>query len=164
VQGETLPCVMEAWTLTSACFVWICAIMTVLLRCYGAALGWDWVNSPVVLAVASSVAIAFAVYADFSAMKWCIVPWLRKVRRLEVVRCELAFGCFLTFQLCSTLFQVLTIQTNAWFMVTVVQGRDFVCQIRCSASFQRAHGGPGSLRNRWRSLCGVFLQYSSSCR
>jgi len=110
-----------AWTLASALFVWSCAIVMVLLQWHGAAFGWNWLNNPVVLMVAASVSIAFAVYADFSAMKWCVVPWLQKVRKLEVVRCKLPFRCFLTFQLLSTLLQVLTIQTNAWFMVTAAQ-------------------------------------------
>merc|ERR1719242_1164828 len=57
-------------------------------------------------------------------MKWCIVPWLQKVRKLEVVRFKLSFRYFLTFQLFSTVLQVLTIQNNAWFMVTATQQND----------------------------------------
>jgi len=38
----------------------------------------------------------------------------------------LPFRCFLTFQLLSTLLQVLTIQNNAWFMVNAVQESDAV--------------------------------------
>jgi len=45
---------------------------------------------------------------------------------LAVVRCNLPFGIFLTVQLFSTLLQVLTIQNNAWFMVTAVQESDDV--------------------------------------
>jgi len=130
--AETLPYVMDLdwfapeaylWTLKSTLLVWGCTLLTVMLRLLGTAFGWNWVNKPVVLMVATGVAGAIAMYADFKAMKWCIVPWLQKVKQLKLL-CPLPFGCFLVVQLCSTFLQIFTIQSNAWFMVTIVQNND----------------------------------------
>jgi len=117
-----------SWTLTSAVLVWSCAIVMVLLRWYGAASGWGWVNTPVVLVIAASVAIAFALWADFSAMKWCIVPWMQKMKKFDVLGRQCSFGTFLAIHLLGTFFQVLTIQTNAWFMLTAVQENNDVVE------------------------------------
>jgi len=132
---KTLPYVMDLdwfapeaykWALRSAGIVWTCAVLMVLLRWHGPTLGWNWVRSPLVLAVATGIAGAFALFADFSAMRWCIVPWLQKVRKLAIMRCTWSFRFFLTVQLSSTFLQVLTIQNNAWFMVTAVEENDTV--------------------------------------
>jgi len=103
---RTLPDVMDLdWfaseayprTLKSALFVWSCAFLTVMLRWLGTAWGWNWVNTPVVLVVATGVASMYALHAVFSAMRWCVVPWLQKVKALSSMCTE-----FLVFQLCST--------------------------------------------------------------
>jgi len=73
------------WTLKSAGFVWTLAVLTVLLRWLGSALGWDWVDNPVVCVVTTGIASAYALHADVSAMKWCVVPWLQKVRKLAIM-------------------------------------------------------------------------------
>jgi len=103
----------------------------VLLRWRGTALGWDpdCVNNPVVLAVATLTAGTYAIYADFSAMKWCVVPWLQKVKKLQVLLWQLPFRLFLGLQLFGTFLQILTIQNNAWFMVTIAQENDQVLDI-----------------------------------
>jgi len=57
-------------------------------------------------------------------MKWCIVPWLQKVKKLAVMQCPVWFHIFLMVQLFGTVLQIVTIQSNAWFMVTAVQNSD----------------------------------------
>jgi len=131
-ENKMLPYVMNLdwfaseaypWLLTSTVFVWTCAFLTVLLRWSGSALSWDWVNNPAVLWVATGIASLFALYADFSAMKWCVVPWLQKVQ-LAVMHYPVWFHIFLMVQLFGTFLQIVTIQSNAWFMVTAVQNND----------------------------------------
>jgi len=121
---RTLPYVMDLdWfaseayprTLKSALLVWSCAFLTVMLRWLGTAWGWNWVNTPVVLVVATGVASMYALHAVFSAMRWCVVPWLQKVKLLTCMSSmrTVSFLCFFGFQLCSTVLQIVTIQFNA---------------------------------------------------
>jgi len=133
----TLPYVMDLewfaseayqWTLMSALLVWSSAFLTVMLRWFGTDLGWTWVNTPWVLAVATGMTSMIALYADLKAMKWCIVPWLQKVKQLKFI-CTLPFPFFLVYQLFSTVLQIFTIQSNAWFMVTAVQNNDEMLEL-----------------------------------
>lgn len=117
------------WTFKSTLFVWSCAILTVLLRWYGTALGWHWINNGLVLLVTTGMASLYTVHADFSAMKWCVVPWLQDVGKLTILGQEVSFQSFMLFQLFNTVLQTLTIQTSAWFMVTAVQTNDEVLEV-----------------------------------
>jgi len=102
------------WMCTSAAVVWTIACLTMLLRV--------WViNNVWLLAFAIGIAGVYALCADVSAMKWCVVPWLQNVRKLDIMRRNAPFGVFLMFYLFSTFLQVVTIQSNAWFMVTAIQ-------------------------------------------
>jgi len=132
-EDQTLPFVMNlewfapeaySWILSSVVCVWTCAVVTVLLRWHGHAAGWDWVDHHLVLAFATSVAGVYALCADFSAMRWCIVPWLQKVRKLAVLGCALSFIPFMIIQITGTCIQILTIQNNAWVMVDAFQNND----------------------------------------
>jgi len=110
-----------SWTLASTAFVLTCAIMTVILRLRGPAWGWDWVNQSMVLFVGTCIAGCFALYADYRAMRWCIVPWLQQVEKLTIMQIKVSFGLFLMLHLCLTVVQVITIQSNAWFMMNAAQ-------------------------------------------
>jgi hypothetical protein len=125
---DWFACEAYKWTLWSAAFVWTCTVLTVSLRSCGIAWQWEWVNHPALLGVATVVAGAFALYADFSVMKWCIVPWLQHVRKLEYLGCQTPFLLFVTIQLSSTALQIFTIQNNAWFMVSAFQANDNVLE------------------------------------
>jgi len=92
----------------------------VILRTFGAAF-WDWVHHRAILVVATCVSAACAVRADFKAMTWCIVPSLQMVRKLRMLTMPVSFKSYLIIQLCATVLQVFTIQSNAWFMMDAVK-------------------------------------------
>jgi len=112
------------YCLRSAIFVWACAFLTVILRGVGSYAGWEWVNSPALLTVSAFVAVAWGVVADMRAMRWVLVPWLQKIGRPKVMTISLPFHAFLALKLCGTAVQIVTIQTNAWFMVNAVEIND----------------------------------------
>jgi len=112
--GHAYPYVLKcAWV------VWGAAIATVCIRFIGKLAGHTF-DHPALLIVMASVAMGCAMYLDFRAMRWCIVPWLQRVQPTIMTR-PVQFHTFLIFRLSSTCLQVLTIQMSAWFMVTAVE-------------------------------------------
>jgi len=138
------------WTLRSTIFMWSCAILTVFLRWFGTARGWDWVNEPVILLVTISTSGAYALRSDFMAMKWRIVPWLQKVRKLKIMGIQTPFEVYFIIRLLGTCFQTVTIQNNAWFMVGAVQEND---NVLCLWTFLWEHSSFGFLaKSTWTTL------------
>jgi len=102
--------------LKSTLFVWLCAVLMVLIFVAFP----EWAKHSELFVIATAIAATAAVYADASAMKWCIVPWLQKTRKLDTIVGGVPFGIFRPWRLVSTVLRVVTIHANAFFMVTAV--------------------------------------------
>jgi len=116
--GQAYP-----YVLRSALVVWACAIVVMLLRVTAMFAGdlQEWFDDPAVLLVMAAVAVVFGLYSDVRAMGWCVVPWLQRVGPPRIMTIVCPFYFFLALRLSSTCLQIITIQTNAWFMVTAVE-------------------------------------------
>jgi len=140
--------------LKSAIFVWGSVFLVLLLRLLGTAWQWDWVNDSRVLIGTTLVAGAYAMVSDYYAMQWCVVPWLQRVRKLQILMFPTkSFGLFFWYQLCGTALQVFTIQSNAWFMLSVSQHNDQVLDHWVYLWDHSCFGGFGGLpKSVWQEL------------
>jgi len=118
------------WAWRSAVVVWSCAGLMLLVRIGGSALELDFVNRRFpTLYVSTGLGGLFAMYADFSAMRWCVVAWLQNVKKMKIMGMSVPyFPLFFWWTLMFTFLQAFTIQSNVWFMVSAVQHNDQVLE------------------------------------